>query len=59
MPRPLIPIENQLTERTLVSTTKAVDDRLRAIAKKKFKSRSFVINEALHLYFAVLDEKKE
>jgi predicted transcriptional regulator len=40
-------------------TTKAVDERLRAIAKKKFKSRNFVINEALNLYFTILDEKKE
>jgi predicted transcriptional regulator len=59
MPRPLIPIENQLTEQTLMRTTKAVDERLRAIAKKKFKSRNFVINEALNLYFTILDEKKE
>ncbi len=59
MPRKLISIENQLIEKIQFRATKAVNERLRAIAKKKLRPKSFVICEALNLYFTVLDENND
>jgi predicted DNA-binding protein len=59
MPRQLIPIENQLTEKSQIRLTKATDNKIRAIAKRKFRSKSSVICEAIDFYLNSLSEKND
>jgi predicted DNA-binding protein len=59
MPRQLIPIEDQLTAKVQLRLTESTDNRLKADAKKRFRSKSSIIAEAVDLYLKSLDEKND
>jgi predicted DNA-binding protein len=58
MPRQLIPIDDQLTQKIQIRVTKDTELKLKKIAKKKFKSKSYVICQAIDMYLKQLEDRE-
>jgi predicted DNA-binding protein len=55
MPRQLIPAEEQLTEKIQFRVTREINTQLQLIAKKKLRSKSYIICEAVEQYLKNLE----
>jgi predicted DNA-binding protein len=56
MPRQLISIEDQLTQKIQIRVTKDTELKLKKIAKKKLRSKSYVVCQAIDMYLKQLED---